>query len=586
MDGLRNEYPRPQFVREEWKNLNGEWDFRFGQEEWQKITVPFVFQSRLSGIGSNRMCDRVTYRKTCRIPEEWRDREILLHFGAVDYECKVFVNGRYQGGHVGGNVGFSLNITEALNWEEEELVVEVFDPCKDETIPRGKQYWLKEPDSIWYTRTTGIWQTVWLEPVNRERIESLKYTPDIDSGTVRIDYRYAGDPKECILDIGITMEHEEVAQVSVSRPENAGNITIDVFDNRIFHTSTHNGGWCWSPDSPKLFQVEVKLRNQENTVDEVGSYFGMRKIHTDGGLIYLNNRPFYQKLVLDQGYWKDSLMTAGSDEDFKADILLAKEMGFNGCRKHQKTEDPRFLYWADRLGYVVWEEIGACAQYSSDAVRRTVDEWMEVVERDYNHPCIVTWVPLNESWGVPYISVNREQQAFSQTLYHLLKSLDHTRLVVGNDGWEMTETDICAIHNYDHGEKNDQDAHERFRESLSCREELLHTYTAGRKIFVDGWKYEGQPILLTEFGGISFVEEDTKAWGYTCIRDAEELEREYERIIDAIHASESIAGFCYTQLADVEQETNGLLTCDRKPKVSVEKIRKINDRVNKKRIRI
>ncbi len=377
-----------------------------------------------------------------------------------------------------------------------------------------------------------------------------------------------------------------MAQVSVSRPENEGNITIDVFDNRIFHTSTHNGGWCWSPDNPKLFRIKAVLRKSGKCADEVDSYFGMRKIHTDGGMVYLNNRPFYQKLVLDQGYWKDSLMTAASDEDFKTDILLAKEMGFNGCRKHQKTEDPRFLYWADRLGYLVWEEIGSCAQFSSEAVRRTVGEWMEVVERDYSHPCIVTWVPLNESWGVPFIAVDRRQQELSLTLYHLLKSLDGTRLVVGNDGWEMTETDICAIHNYDHGEKNDIQAHERFRESLSRREELLHTYTAGRKIFVDGWQYQGQPILLTEFGGISFVEKDSKAWGYTCISDREELEKEYGRIIDAIHASESIAGFCYTQLADVEQETNGLLTCERKPKVRPEIIREINDRVNKKRIRI
>lgn len=585
MERLKNEYPRPQFVREEWENLNGEWDFRFGDEKWQKIIVPFVFQSRMSGIGSNRMCDRVTYRKKFRIPDEWKGREILLHFGAVDYECRVFVNGKYQGMHTGGNVGFSFNITSALTWDEEEIIAEIFDPCKDETIPRGKQYWLKDPDSIWYTRTTGIWQTVWMEPVSAERIELLKYTPDIDSGTVRIDFHYTGESAEHILDIDISMDGEAVAEISVNHPENVGNITIDVFDSRIFHTSTHNNGWCWSPDNPKLFKVKTVLRKDKEIVDEVDSYFGMRKIHTDGGMVYLNNRPFYQKLVLDQGYWKDSLMTAGSDEDFKTDILLAKQMGFNGCRKHQKTEDPRFLYWADRLGYVVWEEIGACAQFSSDAVRRTVDEWMEVVERDYNHPCIVTWVPLNESWGVPYISVNREQQEFSQTLYHLLKSLDHTRLVVGNDGWEMTETDICAIHNYDHGEKNDTDAHERFRISLSSGEELLYTYSAGRKIFVDGWQYQGQPILLTEFGGISFAEQDEKAWGYTCIANGEELEKEYERILDALQKSECIAGFCYTQLADVEQETNGLLTCDRKLKVRPEIIRKINDRVNKKRIR-
>lgn len=585
MTGLRNEYPRPQFVRQEWVHLNGEWDFRFEDENWQKITVPFVFQSKLSGIGCNRMCDRVSYRRRFSVPESWKGKEILINFGAVDYECKVYINGMYQGCHVGGNTGFSFNITDALNWTDEEINVEVFDPCEDETIPRGKQYWLKDPDAIWYTRTTGIWQSVWLEPVERDRIERIKFTPDIDLGVVRIDYDHTGNPENYVLDIRITMDKIEVASISVNHPENKGTITVDVFDNQIMRTSTHNGGWCWSPDNPRLFDVEMILRRDEEVADRVGSYFGMRKIHIDEGMVYLNNRPFYQKLILDQGYWKESLMTAACDEDFKRDIMLAKELGFNGCRKHQKTEDPRFLYWADRIGYIVWEEIGSCAQFSSDAVRRTAIEWMEVVERDYNHPCILAWVPLNESWGVPYISVNRQQQAFSQALYHLLKSLDDTRLVVGNDGWEMTETDVCAIHNYAHGNKDDRVSHMRYAKSLSCQEELLHTYTAGRKIFVDGWKYGGQPILLTEFGGISFEEKNEKAWGYTCIQTSEEFENEYKRILDAIDASECIAGFCYTQLTDVEQETNGFLTFDRKPKVNVDVIRKINERIDKMRIK-
>lgn len=288
---------------------------------------------------------------------------------------------------------------------------------------------------------------------------------------------------------------------------------------------------------------------------------------------------YYQRLVLDQGYWPDSLMTAPSDEDLRRDIELAKEMGFNGCRKHQKAEDPRFLYWADRLGYLVWGEIGSCAAFSEEAARRLTEEWAEAITRDYNHPSIVAWVTVNESWGVPGAATDTQQQALMLALYYQAKTLDTTRLVVGNDGWEMARTDLCAIHNYNHGAPDDQQAHEAFARSLSTREALLQSMPAARPIYADGYQNRGEPILLTEFGGISMRNDTEGAWGYTNAGSSEELLAEYRRILQAINDSQALYGFCYTQLCDVEQETNGLYTYDRRPKVAPDAIRRINESV-------
>lgn len=574
----RGEYPRPQFVRREWLSLNGCWDFRFDAEAWQTIRVPFVFQSRMSGIDTNRMCDDVSYRRRFTVPAAWKGQRILLHFGAVDYACRVFVNGRYVGGHVGGNIGFSLDITAALTWQEEEVSLEVHDPCTDETIPRGKQYWMADPDSIWYRRTTGIWQSVWLEPVPDSHIETLRFTADIDRGTVEIAYDCAGAAGAC-LQVAIALHGEEVARVCLTLSEEKGRFSVDLMAGHIFRQSVHQAGWCWTPESPTLFEVTAVLLRDDTELDRVESYFGMRKIETRGGRVYLNNRPYYQKLVLDQGYWPESLMTAPSDEALRRDIELAKAMGFNGCRKHQKAEDPRFLYWADRLGYLVWGEIGSCAAFSTDAVRRLSSEWAEAITRDYNHPCLVAWVTVNESWGVPGAAADPQQQALMMALYYQAKALDPTRLVVGNDGWEMAHTDLCAIHNYNHGAPEDGAAHERFARSLATREALLQSMPAARPIYAHGYENRGEPILLTEFGGISMRSETEGSWGYTRADSSEQLLSEYQRILQAIGASQALYGFCYTQLCDVEQETNGLYTYDRRPKVPPEAIRKINESV-------
>lgn len=581
----RSEYPRPEFKRNEWMSLNGPWKFQFPGENERTIEVPFVFQSELSGIGDNRMCDFVSYRRSFRVPAEWKEKRILVHFGAVDYACTVSVNGRQAGRHVGGNTSFALDITELLSWQEEEIRVDVWDPCADETIPRGKQYWRAEPESIWYTRSTGIWQSVFLEPVSPLHISSLNFTPDIDGGKVEAEIKVkglSGKTEDVSVDLQISFQEEVVYQGKIKLLESYGRVEISLFDRHIFRTMNHDGGWCWSPETPNLFQVRAVLSEGEGEADRVESYFGMRKIEKKDGMIYLNNRPYYQKLILDQGYWPGGLMTAPAEEDYVRDIEMAKAMGFNGCRKHQKAEDPVFLYYADKMGFLVWSEIGACASYSTEASQRTMCEWSEAVQRDYNHPCIVAWVVLNESWGVPNIRFDKKQQAHSLALYYNVHSMDSTRLVVSNDGWEMTKTDICAIHNYAHGEKDEPQNQAVFRKSLADRENLLKSQPAGRQIYADGYAYAGEPILLTEFGGLAYRKDAEKGWGYTTMDNEEEFLDTYARILGDVGDSEAIFGFCYTQLCDVEQEVNGLLTYDRKYKIDPEQIKRINDKAEKR----
>lgn len=581
----RAEYPRPDFKRSDWKCLNGAWDILL-DNEWKKIEVPFVYQSKMSGIHDNAMYDRVVYKNVIEVPAKWENKRVFLHFGAVDYECTVFINGKMAGSHIGGNAPFSMDITESLYWNtQEEIEVRVFDPCKDETIPRGKQYWKEHPDSIWYTRTTGIWQSVWLEAVEEEHIEYVRFTPDIDKGTVGIEFEAAKHKSDMHTCIHINFKEEEIFKGQFELKDAHNFIDINLFNLKIFRTMNHDGGWCWSPENPNLFDVKITLYRNDKICDVIETYFGMRKIETKDGMVYLNNRPYYQKLVLDQGYWSETLMTAKEDSDFIKDIEMAKQMGFNGCRKHQKAEDPRFLYHADKLGFLVWSEIGACASYSFDSARRTVDEWSQLIKRDYNHPCIVTWVVLNESWGVPNIRFDKKQQAHAMALYYNVHSMDDTRLVVSNDGWELVKTDLCAIHNYDHGAKNETDKHVSFSESLHDLDGVLSSKPAGREIYADGYQYEGEPILLTEFGGLSYSRDNEIGWGYTTIEDDLEFIDTYRRLIETIRKSEVLFGYCYTQLCDVEQEVNGLLTYDRRFKVDPGEIKNINDRVKKIRIK-
>ncbi len=576
---IRGEYPRPQLVRRKWYSLNGEWDFQFEDSKQMKITVPFVYQCELSGVNIKESHDNVTYNRSFSVDKNWKGSRIFLNFNAVDYFCRVYVNGQLVGSHEGSSAPFSFDITDTLTFETENVTVKVFDPLTDETIPRGKQYWIEAGESIWYTQTTGIWQSVWLEPLPETRLDNIKFTPNIDTGMVTIDFEVLGSYLNKQAFTNITFKGEPVYSGTFNVINSKNTFSVDLFNNRIMRSMNHNDGWCWTPENPNLFDVEISLLNNNQTLDNITSYFGMRKVHCENGLFYLNNRPYYQKLVLDQGYFEKSLLTAPSEENFKQDILLSKEMGFNGCRKHQKAEDCLFLYWADKLGFLVWGEIPSAPSYSTEAVRRITNEWFEIVKRDYNHPSIVAWVTLNESWGVPSIQFNECQQAHALGLYNTVKSIDNTRLIIGNDGWEMLVTDICAIHNYEHGRENELFKQKEFGLTLKTREAMLSAMPAKRPVFVPPYEYTGQPIILSEFGGIAFEKNrnQDKDWGYTTAGSEDEFLRVYKRIIDNIYDSECIFGFCYTQLYDVEQEINGLLTADRKFKVSPEKIREINN---------
>ena len=588
----RTEYPRPQFVRKDWLCLNGTWDFSFDDEgrsaaeHWERdshtldrqIQVPFCFESKLSGIHDTSIHDRMFYKRSFTVPEEWKGQRILLHFEAVDYECTAFVNEIPCITHTGGNTGFCADITDYLKPESEQtLAVSVYDPARDETIPRGKQFWEEKSASIWYTRTSGIWQSVWLEPVNPYHISHVRFTPDIDRDTITIEAEFSSYTENMYLEADISFKGEPICRDRyLVNNRHIFNRTVPLAKDHIFYSLHHGPKRFWSPENPALYDITLRLIVNGEIVDTADSYFGMRKIHTKDGVTYLNNRPYYFKLVLDQGYWPDGILTAPSDEDFITDIRLMKEMGFNGCRKHQKVEDARFLYHADKMGFLVWGEMAASCLFTEKGVASYANEWFEILRRDYNHPSIVAWVPFNESWALPHIGTCIRQQSQSVGMYYMLKSLDATRLVISNDGWELTKSDICAIHNYNHGSSDEPEKQEFFRRTMEDKNLLLSDTHAGRSVYAEGYSYNGEPILITECGGINYHSDSSGNWGYTSAADEADFLKQYEHVIRSILHSDTIYGFCYTQLSDVEQETNGLLTYDRVPKCNPEKIREIN----------
>ncbi|MBA2344659.1 MAG: glycoside hydrolase family 2 [Rubrobacter sp.] len=586
----RPEYPRPQHRRERWTNLNGEWAFAFDDEDvglaagWQnvaaedldgngspfdrRIAVPFCYQAKLSSIGDTAFHDVVWYARTFE-HDLSDDERLLLHFGAVDYRATVWVNGVQVAEHEGGHTPFSADVTHPLRRGVNTLVVRAEDPSRDTTIPRGKQYWREESEGIFYTRTTGIWQTVWLEPVNRRRIRSLRFTPDVDAASVDVEAGIAGFEAGLSLRLTVKLDGVPVLDDRVSARSSVEERRLPLAARDEAPDTPHIGEWTglalWSPGDPNLYDLKIDLLDESGMVlDSIESYFGMRKVETKDGKVYLNGRPLYQRLVLDQGYWPGGLLTAPTDDDLKRDIELAKEMGFNGARKHQKVEDPRWLYWADQLGFLVWGEMANAYTYSADYIRRITAEWQEAVRRDYNHPSVVAWVPMNESWGVPDLATESAQREHLLALYHLTRALDGTRPVVSNDGWEHAVTDLLALHNYG--------GPEELAKSYVTAESSVAATLANRPAYVPGHGYRGEPILVTEFGGIAFAGGEGKNWGYSTVTDADEFLESYEALIDALLACEPVEGFCYTQLTDVEQEVNGLLTYDRKPKADLSRI--------------
>lgn len=567
----RSEYPRPNFRRDNWLCLNGEWDFSIEEKTFDRtIIVPYACETKLSGIEDTGFHKIVWYRKCFTLPEAMQGKRILLHFGAVDYRCDLWVNGTYIRNHIGGHTSFEADITEALFPTGETIIeLKAEDDYADWEMPRGKQFWEQHSRSIFYTRTTGIWQSVWLEAVDPLYLVNCHITPEFDERAVRFEYHLSQKAKSVTFDI--TFQDKEAAALTVFPKSRKGNVSIQL-DQSSLHAWNFQENLVWTPEHPRLFDVRITVCGENGVTDVVDSYFGMRKVSIENGLFMLNNRQYYQKLVLDQGYWEHSLLTAPTDEDFIKDIELTKAMGFNGVRKHQKVEDPRYLYHADRLGLLVWGEIGAAYMYSREYAHRIYSEWMEAVERDYNHPCIVAWTPLNESWGVPEIRTNKHQQAHSVALMHMTKSIDTTRVVMDNDGWEHTCGDLLTIHDY-------SPSGEILKKHFETLDSILALRPYNKNMFADGYGYLGQPILVTEFGGVKYAPESNlaRSWGYCQENDLDAYTRKYAELTKAVLDSPLIQGYCYTQLTDVENEENGLLTYHRDIKIPLETIRKINE---------
>lgn len=571
---MKNTYPRPQFKREHWQNLNGPWQLAFDDENrglkdrWftkssldnpQTIEVPFCVQSQLSGIENKEDHPIIWYLRHFDIDQT--DARILLNIGAIDYEADIFINGTHVKHHRGGHVSFSVDISNVVKAKDNIIHIRVYDDMHDIEIPRGKQYWKNESENIFYTRTSGIWQSIWLEAVPKTYIKSVKMIPDILSNTIKIGF-YLNRANHVTLKTHITYQGETVSETEKK-------LDVDYYETVCFlgKSNDQDDKRFWSPKHPNLYDVTFTLETDEG-VDTVKSYFGMRKISIEKGQLMLNNRPYYMKLVLDQGYYPQGLLTSPDDAAIEQDIKLTKAMGFNGVRKHQKIEEERYLYYADKLGLLVWEEMPSAYKFSSRSMKNLIDEWQRVIERDFNHPAIVVWVPINESWGVPNLISNKREVHFLETLYHLTKAKDDTRLVVSNDGWEHGTTDLLTIHDY---ESNQAVLKKRYQE----KETILSSIPGHHLLYNEGFKYHGEPILVSEFGGISYQNANQDGWGYSNAKDDQDFVKRLKSVFEPLYSSNHIQGVCYTQLTDIEQEINGLLTFERKPKIPVESIRAI-----------
>jgi beta-galactosidase/beta-glucuronidase len=573
-------HPRPQLRREQWIDLCGPWGFAFDDENrgiverWfedaapfdREIAVPYPPECRRSGVSDTGFHPVIWYRREIRLDPKLRGGRLRLHFGAVDYKASVWVNGRLATEHRGGNTPFSAEIGHLLvDGDAQTITVRAEDDPKDLQQPRGKQYWDLKPGYIWYHRTTGIWQPVWLEPLPTMAIEELRWTPDVDRLGVGLIVRLDRTPPE-----GARIR----VCLSGDRPERT------LVDDSCLLTSAairRRRALLWAPDHPSLIEAVVELIDSDGAViDRVESYFGLRRIEARDGRFILNGIPTFLRLVLAQNYWPDSLLSASSSEALRREVELARELGFNGIRIHQKVEDPRFLYWCDKLGMLVWAEMANAYVYSDRAAEMLASEWLEVVRRDYNHPSIVAWVPLNESWGVPDLDRSETQRHFVRTLYHLTKALDPTRPVIANDGWQHAVGDIFGIHDY---AQQGEVLRERYADRATIERTLQEVRPHHHPLIAEGGQLDDQPIVISEFGGLAFSPEESEEWfAYGQFASAEELLERYEELVEALLESTALAGFCYTQLTDTEQETNGLLTVNREPKMDAERLKAINCR--------
>ncbi|HJC87883.1 MAG TPA: beta-galactosidase [Candidatus Eisenbergiella intestinigallinarum] len=559
----RPEHPFPQMVRENWMNLNGTWDFEFdfgvsGLEQGyerrtdfkDKIIVPFCPESVLSGIGYTDFIPAVWYHRTFSLTEEKLRGRVLIHFGAVDYDCRVFVNGKEAGRHKGGYVSFVFDITGLVQAGENDLTVYAQDDTRSPMQPIGKQSDRYASYACSYTRTTGIWQTVWLEFTPVSYVKAVQYYPNISEGTLTIKAQVEG---EGVLTASASYEGKDCG--SAAAASTCGNVFLTLPLKELH---------LWEPGAGRLYDLTLTFGE-----DHVNSYFGMREVKLDGYRFLINGKSVFQRLVLDQGFYPDGIYTAPSDEALQNDIRLSMAAGFNGARLHQKVFEPRFLYHCDRMGYLTWGEM---ANWGFDISSYTgyeafIPEWMQAIERDFNHPSIIGWCPFNETWDY---EGRRQIDGLLALTYHLTKQYDTTRPCIDTSGNFHVITDIYDVHDYEQDPAVFAASYEPFkngtgpfRDAHSARQQ----YT------------EGLPMFVSEYGGIKWAMDasDEKAWGYgNGPKTEEEFVARYKGLTEALLSNPKMFGFCYTQLTDVEQEQNGIYTYDRKEKVDVKLFHDIN----------
>ena len=575
----RPEHPRPQFQRTTWLNLNGTWNFaidpgKSGEAKgWPQnpaeldraITVPFCPESSLSGIQHTDFMPSVWYHRTLDIPDEWTDKRVLLHFGAVDYHCKAWVNGRLIGQHYGGSSSFTYDITDALTSGTNHLVVCANDDTRSGDQPSGKQCPDLYSRGCHYTRVTGIWQTVWLEAVPESRIETVRIVPDLDSSRFVLTPTFKNAHRGHTFRAVLLNGKEEIA-VSTMPATSGAAMSLRI-------KNPHP----WSPANPHLYDLRFELREGDTTIDTVNSYAGLRKFHIEGHKFYLNNTPIFLRLVLDQGFYPDGIWTAPSDDMLKGDIEKSLAVGFNGARLHQKVFEERFHYWADKLGYLTWGEYCDWGMNfgSSQSIHNQQREWREIVQRDLNHPSILAWTPYNETRGGATNHFEAHRRAVQET-YDLTRALDPSRPCHDTSGYVHVCTDIYTVHDYE------QDP-VKFKATYApvSPNDWENTPIRFPELNVP---YQGQPYVVDEYGGTwwdpNAVETEQAAdrkssWGYgKRPTDIEDVYHRIEKLTAILLDHPNIAGYCYTQLTDIEQEQNGIYTYDRREKFDAKRLKK------------
>jgi beta-galactosidase/beta-glucuronidase len=584
-------HPRPQLVRDRWVDLSGAWEFDFDDDDagladgWMRdgvhlprtITVPFPPESSASGVGDPSPHRVMWYRRTLTAADmsaagHGVGRTLVLHFGAVDYRAQVWVAGDRVGYHEGGHTPFDVIVP--WSGADVDVVVRVEDDPLDLAQPRGKQDWAETRHVVWYERTSGIWQPVWLESVLRQHLTHVTWRPSIAGASVGLDVELARRPAAgTTLRVCLRKGQRSIAAQTMTVTESRQTMTVTL---PMLRNGQDLDDYLWSPESPTLIDATIELDAPTQEPDVVRSYFGLRDVGTGGGHLLLNGHPYPVRGVLSQGYWPGSHLAAPSADALRAEVQLIKDLGFTTVRVHQKIEDPRFLAWADRLGLLVWAEMPSTYEFSVTATGRLVSEWMEVVRRDASHPSIVAWVPVNESWGVQHVAAVAQQQEVLRALYHLTKALDDSRLVVSNDGWEHTRSDLFTVHDYENDAMRLRAAYSTPEATTQSLDEVAPN---GRRMLV-GTPEEiattsAAPVILSEFGGVSVQPPRSDGWGYQIVESLDHLQEHLAALFGSVRSSEGLAGWCYTQLADTAQETNGLVDENRVPKLPVATIREL-----------